>query len=174
MVSDVARQIAVAALRYYMLRFSRNRVVAFDLDAALSFEGETGPYLQYSVVRARNILAKVAERHDAEEIERARLASTVDLAALDGDALVDHWNLSSLLLRIDTVIRSSVETLELSGVAKHAYVLAQAFNSFYHKYPVAQESQAPVRAVRTALVRLYHDEMVALLELMGIEVPARM
>jgi arginyl-tRNA synthetase len=134
-----AKQIAVGALRYYMLRFSRNRVVAFDLAAALAFEGETGPYLQYSVVRARNILAKVSERYGDDEVERTRLAEKIELDALAPETLADHWNLASMLLRIDAVIRQAVESLELSAVAKHAYVLAQAFNSFYHEYPVAQE-----------------------------------
>ena len=169
-----ARQIAVGALRYYMLRFSRNRVVAFDLSAALAFEGETGPYLQYSVVRARNILAKVAKRYGDDEADRGGLAEKIDLSALAPDTLADHWNLASMLLRIDAVIRLAVESLELSTVAKHAYVLAQSFNSFYHKYPVAQEEQPSVRADRAALVRLYHDEMVDLLNLMGMTVPDRM
>jgi len=169
-----ARQIAVGALRYYMLRFSRNRVVAFDLAAALAFEGETGPYLLYSVVRARNILAKVSERYGDDEVDRTLLAEKIELDALAPETLADHWNLASMLLRIDAVIRQAVESLELSSVAKHAYVLAQAFNSFYHKYPVAQEEQAPVRADRAALVRLYHDEMVDLLQLMGMTVPDRM
>jgi arginyl-tRNA synthetase len=169
-----ARQIAVGALRYYMLRFSRNRVVAFDLAAALAFEGETGPYLQYSVVRARNILAKVAERHGEDEVHRLGLSERIDLGALSDEALTDQWNLASLLLRIDAVIRQAVDSLELSSVAKHAYVLAQSFNSFYHKYPVAQEELAALRSDRAALVRLYHDEMVDLLKLMGITVPDRM
>ncbi|HXV77897.1 MAG TPA: arginine--tRNA ligase [Candidatus Polarisedimenticolaceae bacterium] len=171
---QTARCIAVAALRYYMLRYSRNRVVAFDLDAALAFEGETGPYLQYTIVRARNILAKVAERHGAEEVERTALAERAGLDGLSAAERVDHWNLLTLLLRVDAVVRQSVEALELSGVAKHAYLLAQSFNSFYHKYPVAQEARSDARSVRAAVVRLYHDEMVSLLGLMGIDVPDRM
>ena len=90
------------------------------------------------------------------------------------DALPDHWQLASMLLRVDSVIKQAVESLELAAVAKHAYLLAQAFNSFYHKFPVAQEEQLEVRAARSALVRLYHDEMVDLLDLMGIAVPDRM
>jgi arginyl-tRNA synthetase len=173
-VRDTARCIAVGALRYYMLRFSRNRVVAFDLDAALAFEGETGPYLQYSIVRARNILAKVGERYGSEEVEREPLARRVDLEALSPETLTDLWNLLSSLLRVDVVVGQAVDSLELSGVAKHAYVLAQAFNSFYHKYPVAQEADEVARAARVAVVRLYHDEMVTLLQLMGLRVPDRM
>jgi arginyl-tRNA synthetase len=169
-IEETARRIAVGALRYYMLRFSRNRVVAFDLDAALAFEGETGPYLQYSVVRARNILAKVRERHG----DAAPAASPPDLACLPAESLAEHWNLALLLSREAAVLEQAVASLELAGVAKHAYVLAQAFNSFYHRYPVAQETSEAVRNVRVALVRLYLSEMTRLLGRMGIEVPERM
>jgi len=169
-----ARQIVVGALRYYMLRFSRNRVVAFDLDAALAFEGETGPYLQYSVVRAKNILAKAAERFGVEAVDAAHLADSADLASLAPETAADHWNLALQLYRVDATIRQAVESLELSTLAKHAYVLAQSFNSFYHKYPVLQEPDEGARTVRTAIVRLYHDGMIDLLALMGIRVPDRM
>jgi arginyl-tRNA synthetase len=172
-VKATARKIAVGALRYYMLRFSRNRVVAFDLDDALAFEGETGPYLQYSVVRARNILGKVAERHGAGAVARDLLAG-VSLEALPDDDAAEHWIVPSLLARVDGVVRQAVEALELASVAKHAYVLAQAFNSFYHRWPVAQEEDAEVRRARTAIVLLYLEGMTRLLELMGVDVPERM
>jgi len=171
-VERTARQIGVGALRYYMLRFTRNRIVAFDLDAALAFEGETGPYLQYSVVRARNILGKVAERFGHSDAEGGEPAANLD--ALEAAAATDHWNLFLQLLRVDAAVRQAVESLELSSLAKHAYLLAQAFNSFYHKYPVLKETDEAARATRTVFVRLYHDGMVALLDLMGIDVPSRM
>ena len=157
-----------------MLRFSRNRVVAFDLDDALAFEGETGPYLQYSIVRAKNILAKVAEKFGDEFISAEALASKVDFAPLDPETVADQWNLALQLFRVDATVRHAVESLELSTVAKHAYQMAQSFNTFYHRYPVLQEADDGVRLARTALVRLYHDGMVALLRLLGIEVPDRM
>jgi arginyl-tRNA synthetase len=173
-IRETAHRIAVGALRYYMLRFTRNRVVAFDLDAALAFEGETGPYLQYSVVRAKNILAKVGERFGPESVEPGPLSEQVDLDALPEDSVPEHWNLALLLFRVPAVVRQAVDSLELSVVAKHAYVCAQAFNSFYHRYPVVQEEEDRVRRTRTAFVRLYHDGMTELLGLMGIEVPERM
>jgi arginyl-tRNA synthetase len=173
-VRDTASRIAVGALRYYMLRFSRNRVVAFDVDDALAFEGETGPYLQYSVVRARNILAKNAERHGREEADAAALATALDFGALVPDVETEHWNLALLLSRGEAVVRQAVDSLELSTVAKHAHLLAQSFNSFYHRFPVAQEENPAIRRTRAALVRAYHDGMVHLLGLMGIEVPDRM
>jgi arginyl-tRNA synthetase len=169
-----AKRIAVGALRYYMLRFSRNRVVAFDLDAALAFEGETGPYLQYSVVRASNILGKVAERFGEGAVDARRLADTASFEALEPPACVEHWSLVLALLRTEAVLRLAVESLELSTVAKHAYELAQAFNSFYHRYPVVQEPDPGRRALRVAVVRAYHDGMIELLRLMGITVPQRM
>jgi arginyl-tRNA synthetase len=173
-VERTGEQLGIAALRYYMLRFSRNRVVAFDVDEALAFEGETGPYLQYSVVRAKNILARLAEAEGRGAIEPARLAETGDIGALPVDAVHDHWNLALQLFRVDGVLRQAVDALELSAVAKHGYLLAQAFNSFYHRYPVVQEPDPRVRAARTAFVRLYCDGMTGLLGLMGIDVPTRM
>ena len=173
-VSATARRIAVGALRYYMLRFSRNRVVAFDLDSALAFEGETGPYLQYSVVRSRNILRKVAGRFGENEVDAARLAEQADLSVLEEAALAEHWNLALMLSRVPAILRQAVDSLELALVAKHAYLLAQAFNSFYHRYPVVQEENDRIRSVRTAMIRLYHDGMIHLLGLMGIQVPERM
>ena len=173
-VKETARRIAVGALRYYMLRFSRNRVVAFDLDDALAFEGETGPYLQYSIVRARNILAKVAERRGAEESDARWLAVHADLSAVPAAGVADLWEIPLLLSRTEAVLRQAVESLELATVAKHAYNLAQAFNSFYHRAPVAKEDDPVLRHVRAAVTRLYLDGMTHLLAVMGIEVPDRM
>ncbi len=171
---ETARRIAVGALRYYMLRFSRNRVVAFDLEDALAFEGETGPYLQYSAVRAKNILAKLAARRGEEEARADWLASRVDLGALPAGELAQLWEIPLLLSRTDAVLRQAVEALELATLAKHAYVLAQAFNSFYHRSQVAGEDDAATRWVRAGVTRLYLDGMTQLLGLMGIEVPDRM
>jgi hypothetical protein len=173
-VSHTAKVISSGALRYYMLRFARNRVVAFDLDSALAFEGETGPYIQYAVVRARKILEKVAARFGSETTTGPALATTAELDALPADSVAEHWRLVQLLLRIPPTLEAAVESLELSQVAKHAHHLAQTFNSFYHRFPVMKEEQAVVRITRVALVRLFHDGMVDLLGLMGIKVPERM
>ncbi len=173
-IDRAAQRISIGALRYYMLRFSRNRVVAFDFDAALAFEGETGPYLQYSLVRARNILGKVEERFGAKAVDARTLAATARFDALEPDTVTDHWNLLLQLVRVDAVVRQAVETLELSVLAKHVYLLAQTFNAFYHRYPVVREKNTGVRMARTAIVRLYHDGMVDLLGLMSIGAPSRM
>jgi arginyl-tRNA synthetase len=126
------------------------------------------------VVRARNILAKVGERFGAEAVGAAELARRVDLRSLPAGAATEHWALALGLLRVDAVVRQAAEALELSAVAKHAHELAQRFNSFYHRHPVVHENDPGMRATRTAFVRVFHDGMVRLLELMGIGVPARM
>ena len=113
-------------------------------------------------------------RFGAESVSRELLGGQADLDKLEPESVADHWNLALLLLRVDAVIRQAVDSLELSAVAKHAYGLAQTFNSFYHRYPVAQESDDLVRSTRTGIVRLYHDGMVRLLDTMGITVPDRM
>jgi arginyl-tRNA synthetase len=173
-VADIARRIAVGALRYYMLRYTLNRVVAFDFEEALAFEGETGPYLQYSVVRAKNILRKVAERFGDDAVSAERLARDADLAALPEDTMVDHWEIVLRVTRIPAALRNAVDNHELALVARDAHALAQAFNSFYHKYPVLQEDDDRVRDVRLAIVRLYHDALLAQLGVLGIEEPLRM
>ena len=150
------------------------QVVVGLAEAALAFEGETGPYLQYSVVRARNILAKLAERFGEDAVQGETLAAVAHFDTLGEPAATEHWELLLQLLRVEAVVRQAVESLELSTLAKHAYVLAQSFNSFYHRYPVVQEQDAGARATRTAVVRLYHDGMAQLLALMGIDNPPRM
>ena len=170
--ASTARMIAVAALRYYMLRFTRSRVVAFDIDDALSFEGETGPYCQYAVVRARNILNKLRERDPEEAGRTGQLPA--DLARLDGQEGLDHWVLVREMSRLPEVVASSVETLELSTLARYCHELAQRFNSFYHRYPVLHEEDPERRRVRLVLCSLFERTMQQGLGLLGIAVPSRM
>ena len=136
-----AEAIAVAAVRYFMVKFSRGKVIAFDIDEALSFEGESGPYLQYAVVRANNIFGEAEGTRRARRRRRARGAAR-DRAATpspDGsDASHELWGLVLEAARLDDVVDQAVRTLELSVVAKYAFALAQQFNGFYHAYPDAE------------------------------------
>jgi arginyl-tRNA synthetase len=171
----IGEMIAVAAVRYFMVRFSRGKVIAFDIDEALSFEGETGPYLQYSVVRANNIFHKLRERDGLDEASvLARLAGT------DTDELTagsdDHglWALVLEASRLDEIAQQAVRSLEFAGLAKWAFGLAQLFNAFYHRYPVLNEDRADAKCWRAAGVAYFRSQMTRALDLMGIEVPARM
>ncbi|HTM23911.1 MAG TPA: arginine--tRNA ligase [Vicinamibacterales bacterium] len=175
-VARTARTIATAAVRYFMVKFSRGKVIAFDVDEALSFEGESGPYLQYAVVRANNIFAKLKEREgiDAAAVVAA-LPSTPAAAIADGsDESHELWGLVLEAARLDDVVDQAVRTLELSVLAKYAFGLAQQFNGFYHAFPVLKEERADVRIWRAAAIAYYRRQLTQALDLMGCAVPERM
>ncbi len=170
----IATIIATAAVRYFMIKFSKGKVIAFDIDEALSFEGETGPYLQYATVRARKILQKLRDRHGLEtDTLLAELATTPTAPLTDesGDAL---WDLMLDASRLDEVAEQAVRTLELSTLAKYAFGLAQRFNGFYHGNPVVAEQDDARRRWRAAGVSYFESQMTRALALMGCEVPERM
>jgi arginyl-tRNA synthetase len=161
-----ARAIAVGALRYFLLKFGKNKLIAFDFDEALNFEGDTGPYLQYSLVRADNIFRKLEERGLAE----TRGKSSDSAEGWDDDL----WALVLDAATIPEVAERAVNSLELSTLARHAFGLAQAFNHFYHRQPIVSEKDATLRARRLAVARIFRRAMSQLLELLGIPEPGRM
>ena len=171
---EIARAIATAAVRYFMIKYSRGKVIVFDIDEALSFEGETGPYIQYAVVRANNIFRKLQER-DAlsvrDIIAALGPASAEPLAGPEGDEL---WDLVFEASRLDEVADQAIRTLELSVLAKYAFGLAQRFNAFYHKHPILNEERRDWRLWRAAAVAYFRDQLTRALGLMGCQVPARM
>ena len=176
----LARIIAIAAVRYFMIKYSRGRLIAFDIDEALSFEGETGPYLQYAAVRATNILLKLEAREGIGEQALTAKLSSIPATALNdqtadgsGDATV-LWSLVLEAARLDDVVKQAVRTLELSSLAKYAFGLAQTFNTFYHRCPVINEEREDVRVWRAAAVSYARQQLARALDLMGCEIPPRM
>ncbi|MBE3071370.1 MAG: arginine--tRNA ligase [Acidobacteria bacterium] len=171
----IAELIAVAAVRYFLIKFSRGKVIAFDIDEALNFEGETGPYLQYAVVRANNIFLKLRER---EGLEEAGILGV--LGDAPGDEIAggahghDIWALVLEASRLDEVVEQVVRTLEFSVLAKYAFGLAQMFNAFYHKYPILNEEQVSAKRWRAAAASYCRVQLTRALDLMGIQVPPRM
>jgi arginyl-tRNA synthetase len=171
----IAHMIAVAAVRYLMIKYSRTKVIAFDLAEALSFEGETGPYLQYAVVRAQNIFNKLRERENVGESEVVHGLSGTPATELDGaDGSHDLWALVLEAARLDEVVEQVIRTLEFSVLAKYAFGLAQSFNAFYHRYPILNEERQDVRRWRAAGVSYFRRQLTRTLDLMGIAVPSRM
>jgi arginyl-tRNA synthetase len=173
-----AAQIAVGAIRYFMLKFSRGKLIVFDIEEALSFEGETGPYLQYACVRANNIFQKLNERDGLTE---ARVVSGLedlpDDELRDGNGESDAHNLWALVFeasRLDEVVDQVIRSLEFSVLAKYAFGLAQLFNAFYHRFSILNEERADSRLWRAAGVAYVRQQLTKALDLMGIEVPARM
>jgi arginyl-tRNA synthetase len=169
-VAERARAIAVGALRYLMARQSRNRVLAFDFEEALAFEGDTGPYLQYSAVRARKVFAKLSERRGEGPLEEAEIALLEDAELDDG-----LWNLVLQSARRREVVAQAVANLEFSLLAQHTHELAQLFHSLYHAHPVVPEDDLETRRLRRAVFTLFAREMDVLLEeLLGIPIPEEM
>jgi arginyl-tRNA synthetase len=171
----IAQMIGIAAVRYFMIKFSRGKVIAFDLDEALSFEGESGPYIQYAVVRANNIFQKLQQREGVTESELVASLARVAPAELNGEH-GDHelWALVLEASRLDEVVEQVVRSLEFSVLAKFAFSLAQAFNAFYHRAPILNEERDDVRRWRGGAVIYVRDQLTRSLELMGVDVPPRM
>jgi arginyl-tRNA synthetase len=171
----IAETIAVAAVRYFLIKFGRGKVIAFDIDEALSFEGETGPYLQYAVVRAGNILAKLADRDGVSEADViAKLPSLGGAPLTTGEEADELWGLILEAARLDEMADMAVRNLELSIVAKYAFGLAQAFNAFYHRQQILKEDREDARYWRAAGVAYVRRQLTRALDLMGCGVPARM
>jgi arginyl-tRNA synthetase len=174
-IHATASRIAVAAVRYFLVKFSKGKVIAFDISEALSFEGETGPYLQYAIVRARKILAKLQERDQVTGDSLPARLSALSAAPLDaGDEGDELWGLVLEAARLDELVDSAIRSLEISHVAKFAFGLAQSFNAFYHRQPILKEEREDVRLWRAAAVFYCASQLTRALNLMGCDVPERM
>ncbi|HXH94064.1 MAG TPA: arginine--tRNA ligase [Thermoanaerobaculia bacterium] len=169
-IEQLGHQIAVAALRYFMLKYGRNKVIAFDFNEALTFEGDSGPYLQYSVVRVENIFRKMAERDVDARLDDASL----DALTLTEGLTDEMWELVRLSAELPAAIRRATDALELSIITHDLFELAQKFNSFYHKYPILNEKDADERQRRAVCAEVFRRTMAGALELLGIPVPQRM
>jgi arginyl-tRNA synthetase len=178
-VERTARLIAIAAVRYFLIKFSRGKVIAFDMDEALSFVGETGPYIQYAVVRANNIFQKLQQRESLDEKALVSTLPSLSPAELEGEnGGHELWALVLDAARLDEVVSQVIRTLEFSVLAKFAFTLAQGFNAFYNLPPnrssILNEERDAVRRWRAGAVIYVRDQLTRALNLMGIEVPARM
>ncbi len=165
----LSRQIACAALRYFMVKATTTRVIAFDLDEALSFEGDSGPYLQYSLVRAANIRRRLVAEGIAGHVEPAVLAATDPARWAD-----DLWDLTLSCATLETVVERATETLELSLLARLATDLAQKFHAVYHRHPILREDDLALRNLRLGVVSIFRYTLERLSHLLGMPIPERM
>ena len=145
----------------------------FDIEEALSFEGDSGPYLQYAVVRANNIFHRLKEREGLTDADLARGLDRLPAEELT-DESSDLWALVLEAARLDEIVDQVVRSLEFSVLAKYAFGLAQLFNAFYHRYSILNEEQANRRSWRAAGVGYFRLQMTRALDVMGIQVPVRM
>jgi arginyl-tRNA synthetase len=159
----IAEQIAIGALRYFMLKYTKPSVIAFDFKDALSFEGETGPYAQYAVVRATNIFRKGGLDPDSFSIEDVNFAEFLEANEL--------WELWLAASKTAYVVDQCIATTEPAYLAKHVFQLAQLFNTFYHRYPILTEPDTHRKRLLLATATIVRRELIRALGIMGIEVP---
>jgi arginyl-tRNA synthetase len=164
----IASQIAIGALRYFLLKYTRNSVIAFDFQEALSFEGETGPYVQYAAVRARNILRKLEEKGErlpdfAAELTPAALGRQL--------ASEDFWQVLLAASKADAAVERAVSAGEPAHVAKYAFQIAQTFNNFYHLYPIIHEENREKKVFLLWMTDFFGRQLGWTLDILGIQAP---
>jgi arginyl-tRNA synthetase len=167
----VVEQIAIGALRYFLLKFTRTSVIAFDLQEALSFEGETGPYVQYAAVRARNILRKLEERGETLPDFAAELSGGALTRQLQSE---DFWQVLLAASKADSALEGALTAGEPAHVARYAFQLAQAFNNFYHQYPILQEQNREKKVFLLWMTDFFRRQLERTAGILGIQIPQYM
>jgi arginyl-tRNA synthetase len=172
---ETAHAIAVGALRYFLLKFTRNSVIAFDFKEALSFEGETGPYCQYAAVRANSIFRKLENKGElvAGTVSTGSDSERVN-GVLSGETGDEIWTLLMLAARLDEVNAQAAASAEPAVLAKYTFNLARSFNLFYHRHRIIAEEDEVKRAVLIAVADYTRRQLTAALATLGITVPERM
>jgi arginyl-tRNA synthetase len=171
----VARQIAVGALRYFLLKFTRNTVIVFDFKEALSFEGETGCFCQYSAVRANSIFRKLADSGESLDDAMAAVKDTEKTAEVfAGEDSDDIWSMLTLASRLEETVAQAAVVTEPAILAKYTFNLAKQFNLFYHNHKILPEKDEHKRAVLLFVADAVRNSLTAALDTMGIEVPPKM
>jgi arginyl-tRNA synthetase len=166
---EIGRKIAIGALRYFMLKFTKQSVIAFDFREALAFEGETGPYAQYAIVRASNIFRKAGTT--SEEILAKKSDFTTYFSAESGTEI---WQLWLLAGQTSYVIEQCIANSEPAYLAKHTFQLAQQFNNFYHRHHILTEEDEGRRHFLMTTAAVVRRELIKALSVMGIEAPSVM
>ena len=160
----IARQIAIGALRYFMLKFTKNAVIAFDFKDALSFEGETGPYVQYAIVRASNIFRK----GETTPEQSLRFSEEFSFFLNREDDIWDLWLTAG---KLALMVEQCISTIEPAYLAKFAFQLAQMFNNFYHRHHILTEKDDSRKALLLATAAVVRRELVRTLAILGIKAP---
>jgi arginyl-tRNA synthetase len=168
---NIATQIAIGALRYFMLKYTKQSVIAFDFKDALSFEGETGPYAQYAVVRATSIFRKAGWE---PESFAANLTPSDLATQLAGEAANEIWELWLAASKTSYIVEQCIATTEPAYLAKHVFQLAQLFNTFYHRHPILSEADERRKRFLLSTVSVVRRELIRALSVMGITVPSVM
>ena len=161
--ADVNRIIGLGALKYFMLKVDARKNMLFNPKESIDFNGNTGPFIQYTYARTRSIERKAAE------------AGVVVEGAASPDAISEkECSLIRLLNQYPNVVRQAGSDYSPSGIANYAYELAKGYNQFYHDFSILREEDATKKAFRILLTRNVGKVIKSAMNLLGIEVPERM
>jgi len=174
--SSISQQIACGALRYFMIKYARNSIIVFDFDEALNFEGETGPYLQYTLVRINSIFRKLKERESFGEndIQNLVSAAEIPLKILSDEEVAHFWDVVLYASQLEEEVLHSIYSLEFSHLAKFTFNLCQKFNAYYHLYSILGAENSEIKKIRILTIYYIKDVLEKAFSLLGIPLPERM
>lgn len=174
-IGRIAEEITIGALRYFLIKFNKNKVIAFDFDEALNFEGDAGPYIQYSIVRSRSIIRKAIEAGIINETDLTGLFDKWNFSDIsDPEESSSTWEFLFNLSRFEDISRQAFDSLDLSLIAGWTYDMAQSFNSYYHKYSILKETNKNLQLLRLGIVEHYRKIMTGIAGILGLPIPEKM
>ena len=163
--SEIARIVGMGALKYFILKVDARKNMLFNPEESIDFNGNTGPFIQYTHARIRSILRKAAETQE-----------NIDLANVDTDGLLSQKEIDLIqkLNEYGAVVEQAGKDYSPSGIANYCYELTKEFNQFYHDYSILKEEDANKKSVRLVLAKNVAKVIKNGMALLGIEVPERM
>jgi arginyl-tRNA synthetase len=162
-IADINRIIGLGALKYFMLKVDARKNMLFNPKESIDFNGNTGPFIQYTYARTRSIERKAAEA-----------GVTVDAALVPATVSEKECSIIRMLNEFPAVIRQAGTDYSPSGIANYAYELAKEYNQFYHDFSILREEDAAAKSFRILLTRNVGKVIKTAMNLLGIEVPERM
>jgi arginyl-tRNA synthetase len=172
MVDRIAEQVTIGALRYFLLKFNKNKVIAFDFNEALNFEGDTGPYIQYAIVRCNSIFRKLAVAGIFSGIDQTNIGTIFVFDKIKENEEADFtWDFIFNLSRYNEILEQAFNSLDLSLIASWAYEVSQKFNSYYHKYSILNEKDTELQKARIFIIHIFKTIMEGIAGIMGLPVP---
>ncbi len=159
--NEIARIVGLGALKYFILKVDPRKNMLFNPEESIDFNGNTGPFIQYTYARIQSVLRKAGENNSEFKIQNSKLESK-ELALIQ--RLVDY----------PAAVRQAGDEFSPAVIANYAYALACDFNSFYHDHSILNEADADKRALRLLLSQTVAKVIKSAMALLGIEVPNRM
>jgi len=160
--NDIARIVGLGALKYFILKVDPRKNMLFNPAESIDFNGNTGPFIQYTYARIQSVLRKAEAAHDLKDFNYLKVLNDKELALIQ--RLADY----------PAVVRQAGNDFSPAVIANYAYALACDFNSFYHDYSILNEPDTTVRAMRLTLSATVAKVIRSAMSLLGIEVPNRM